>query len=141
LANAKGDEFLQNVIGSNITSLEAVKHMPCSASSSSNYCTHHHIVDAYADEAQVYAELIGEEVVTLKAGRGSCAEECVSYSPDLWYQRLEKVSNGAPLGAYKWIATGCCICNNSSFHLKHPGVPDGSDASDRTSRPLTGNHT
>jgi hypothetical protein len=121
LANAKGDEFLQNVIGSNIPSLEAVKHMPCSATSSSNYYTHHYIVDAYADEAQVCAELVGEEVVTLKAGRGSCAEECVSYSPDLWYQRLEKVSNAAPLEAYKWIATGCFICINSSFLSETPG--------------------
>jgi len=33
------------------------------------------------------------------------------------------------------------ISNNSSFHLKHPGVPDGSDGSDGTSYPLTENYT
>jgi hypothetical protein len=33
------------------------------------------------------------------------------------------------------------ISNNSSFHLKHPGVPDGSDGSDQTSYPLTENFT
>ena len=30
------------------------------------------------------------------------------------------------------------ISNNPSFHLKHPGVPDGSDGSGGTSYPLTG---
>jgi len=35
----------------------------------------------------------------------------------------------------------CCISNNSSFRLKHPGVPDGSDGSDGTSYPLTENYT
>jgi len=34
-----------------------------------------------------------------------------------------------------------CISNNSSFRLKHPGVPDGSDGSDGTSYPLTENYT
>jgi len=34
-----------------------------------------------------------------------------------------------------------CISNNSSFCQKHPGVPDGSDGSDRTSYPLTENWT
>jgi len=33
------------------------------------------------------------------------------------------------------------ISNNSSFRLKHPGVPDGSDCPDRTSYPLTENYT
>ena len=33
------------------------------------------------------------------------------------------------------------ISNNSSFRLKHPGVPDGSDGSDGTSYPLTENYT
>jgi len=33
------------------------------------------------------------------------------------------------------------ISNKSSFHPKHPGVPDGSDGSDRTSYPLTENST
>jgi len=33
------------------------------------------------------------------------------------------------------------ISNNSSFRQKHPGVPDGSDSSDGTSYPLTGNYT
>ena len=33
------------------------------------------------------------------------------------------------------------ISNNSSFRLKHPGVPDGSDGSDGTSYPLTENET
>jgi len=33
------------------------------------------------------------------------------------------------------------ISNNSSFGLKHPGVPDGSDGSDGTSYPLTENQT
>jgi hypothetical protein len=31
------------------------------------------------------------------------------------------------------------ISNNVGFHLKHPGVPDGSDGSDRTSYSLTEN--
>jgi len=34
-----------------------------------------------------------------------------------------------------------CIRNNSSFRQKHPGVPDGSDGSDRTSNHLTENYT
>ena len=34
-----------------------------------------------------------------------------------------------------------CISNNSSFCLKHPRVPDGSDGSDGTSYPLTENQT
>ena len=33
------------------------------------------------------------------------------------------------------------ISNNSSFRLKHPGVPDGSDGSGGTSYPLTENYT
>jgi hypothetical protein len=33
------------------------------------------------------------------------------------------------------------ICNNSSFRLKHPGVPDGSDGSGGTWYPLTENQT
>ena len=33
------------------------------------------------------------------------------------------------------------ISNNSGFHLKHPGVPDGSDGSGGTSYPLTENQT
>jgi hypothetical protein len=32
------------------------------------------------------------------------------------------------------------ISNNRSFHLKHPGVPDGSDGSDGTLYPLTENY-
>jgi hypothetical protein len=31
------------------------------------------------------------------------------------------------------------ISNNTSFRLKHPSVPDGSDGSDGTSYPLTEN--
>jgi len=33
------------------------------------------------------------------------------------------------------------ISNNPSFRLKHPGVPDGSDGSGRTSFPLAENQT
>jgi len=33
------------------------------------------------------------------------------------------------------------ISNNLGFRLKHPGVPAGSDGSDRTSYPLTENYT
>jgi len=33
------------------------------------------------------------------------------------------------------------ISNNSSFRPKHPGVPNGSDGSDRTTYPLTENYT
>jgi len=33
------------------------------------------------------------------------------------------------------------IINNPRFRLKHPGVPDGSDGSARTSYPLTENQT
>jgi hypothetical protein len=36
---------------------------------------------------------------------------------------------------------GCCISNNPSFGLKHPGVPDGSDGSGGTSYNLTENQT
>jgi len=32
------------------------------------------------------------------------------------------------------------ISNSPSFHLKHTGVPDGSDGSDGTSYPLTKNY-
>jgi hypothetical protein len=81
--------------------------MVYTASGSSNYRTHHHIVDAYADVAQVCAALVEEEVFTFKAGRGGSAGESVSYSPDLWCQGLEKVSNAAPLKAYKLKARGC----------------------------------
>jgi hypothetical protein len=63
----------------------------------SNYGTHHHKVDAYADVAQVCTALVEEEVFTFKAGRGGFAGESVSYFPGLWCQGLEKVSNGAPL--------------------------------------------
>jgi len=38
-------------------------------------------------------------------------------------------------------ALSSLISNNSSFRLKHPGVPDGSDGSDGTSYPLTENYT
>jgi hypothetical protein len=31
--------------------------------------------------------------------------------------------------------------NNSSFHQKHPGVPDGSESYDGTSYPQTENYT
>jgi hypothetical protein len=34
-----------------------------------------------------------------------------------------------------------CISNKPGFHLKHPGVPDGSDGSDGTLYPLTENCT
>jgi hypothetical protein len=53
--------------------------MVYTASGSSNYRTHHHIVDAYADVAQVWAALVEEEVFTFKAGRGGSAGESVSY--------------------------------------------------------------
>jgi len=33
------------------------------------------------------------------------------------------------------------ISNDPNFSLKHPGVPDGSDASDGTSYALTENYT
>jgi hypothetical protein len=33
------------------------------------------------------------------------------------------------------------ISNNTSFRLKHPGVPDGSDGSDGTLYPLTEKYT
>jgi len=33
------------------------------------------------------------------------------------------------------------ISNNIGFHLKHQGVPDGSDGTDRTLNALTENHT
>jgi len=33
------------------------------------------------------------------------------------------------------------ISNNTSFRLKHPGVPDGSGGSDETSYSLTENYT
>jgi hypothetical protein len=48
---------------------------------------------------------------------------------------------------YKYIQCGIekqgmnNISNNSCFRLKHPGVPDGSDGSDRTWYPLTENPT
>jgi hypothetical protein len=38
---------------------------------------------------------------------------------------------------------GCCshISNKPSFRQEHPGVSDGPDSSDRTSYPLSQNHT
>jgi len=36
---------------------------------------------------------------------------------------------------------GTLISYNPSFCQKHPGIPDGSDGSDRTSHPLTENYT
>jgi len=45
-----------------------------------------------------------------------------------------------PIGS-KWVyKTKRNISNNSSFCQKHPGVPNGSDGSDRTSYPLTENY-
>jgi hypothetical protein len=106
-ANTKGDQFLLTVIGPNIPALGAVNHMVYTASRSSNYRTHHHIVVAYADVGQVCAVLVEDEVFTFKAGRGGSAAESVSYLPDSWCQGLEKVSNLAPLGAYKLKERGC----------------------------------
>jgi hypothetical protein len=40
----------------------------------------------------------------------------------------------------KMILANSHITNNPGFRLKHPGVPDGSDGSDRTSYPLTENY-
>jgi hypothetical protein len=73
-ANAKGDEFLRNVIGLKIPALEAVKHMAYIASGSSYYRTHDHIVDAYADVDQLCTALVEEEVFTFKAGRAALLE-------------------------------------------------------------------
>jgi hypothetical protein len=42
------------------------------------------------------------------------------------------------VGGYEVLSD---ISNNSSFRLKHPCVPDGSDGSGRTLYPLTGNQT
>jgi len=56
----KGDEFLHNVISPNIPAVDVVKHMVYSASGSSRYHTHHHILDAYADVAQLCAALVEE---------------------------------------------------------------------------------
>ena len=39
------------------------------------------------------------------------------------------------------LSPNCCISNDSSFHQKDPGVPDGSDRSDGTSYPLMENYT
>jgi hypothetical protein len=39
------------------------------------------------------------------------------------------------------LGTVDIISNNPSFRLKHPGVPDGSDSSGRTSYPVTENPT
>ena len=43
------------------------------------------------------------------------------------------------LGSVLWY--GSDINNDSRFRLKHPGVLDGSDGSDRTCYPLTENYT
>jgi len=80
-----------------------------SASGSSNYCTHHHIVDAYVDAAHVCAALVEDKVFAIKAARGGSAGESVSYSPDLWCQGLEMVINAAPSRAYKLKGRGCWI--------------------------------
>jgi len=40
-----------------------------------------------------------------------------------------------------FVITAINISNNSSFHQKHPGIPDGSDDSDGTSYPLKENYT
>ena len=39
------------------------------------------------------------------------------------------------------LRTGGNVSNDPNFHLKHPGVPDGSDGSDGTSYALTENYT
>jgi hypothetical protein len=39
-----------------------------------------------------------------------------------------------------FLASRISISNKPTFHLKHPGVPDGSDGSDGTSYPLTDNY-
>ena len=58
-----------------------------------------------------------------------------------------QVLSGAPENAHAesestlLSSRGAYISNNSTFHQKHPGVPDGSDGSDGTSYPLTENST
>jgi len=42
---------------------------------------------------------------------------------------------------YRGLAPATYISNNSSFHRKHPGVPNGSDGSDGTSYSLMENYT
>ena len=111
MPNAEGDEVLQNVIGWNICALEAVKHTFCSVWGSSNYHTHHCIIDAYADVAQVCTVLVAEQVITFKAGRGGLAGQSVHYLPNLWCQGLEMVSYVAPLREYKLKARGCWTNN------------------------------
>jgi hypothetical protein len=48
-----------------------------------------------------------------------------------------------PLHALLYRFSDCAhrISNNTSFHLNHPGVPEGSDGCDGTSYPLTENLT
>jgi hypothetical protein len=62
--------------------------------------------------------------------------------PAVIYQKYNFLSE---YYAYKYLGQingrWSYIRNNPSFHLKHPGVPDGSDGSDGTWYPLTENYT
>ncbi|PWW77965.1 hypothetical protein C7212DRAFT_362394 [Tuber magnatum] len=75
-ANDKGDDFLLNIIGPNILTLEAINRMVYTASRLSNYGMHHLVIDWYADVAQGVLELAYENVFTCKAGRGSTGPSC-----------------------------------------------------------------
>ena len=50
-------------------------------------------------------------------------------------------TNSALLLSWFPNSSWCPISNDPSFCQKHPGVPDGSDSSDRASSPLTENYT
>ena len=114
--NAKGDDFLLNVIGPNIPALEAVKHIVYTASRSSNYRTHHSVIDWYADVAQVALALAHENVFTFKAGRGSTGQKSdgivVNLAPDLLVQGSIRLGSGVPLREYlakaraNWLGGG-----------------------------------
>lgn len=102
-ANAQGDEFLRDVIGPNIPSLEAVKQMVFKASGASSYGNQHHEVESFADVAQVCGMLVQEDVFTFTKGRGTASGDgaVVEEALDLFSEGVSRLATGAPLRQYK----------------------------------------
>jgi len=72
-----------------------------------------------------------QTVRTLRSRDGEVAES--------WERKAELIKEEAFPKPLKGVRKN--ISNNPSFHLKHQGVPDGSDGSGRTLYPLTENQT
>lgn len=102
-ANAEGDEFLRDVIGPNIPSLEAVKQMVYKASGASSYGNQHHEVESFANVAQVCGILVQEDVFSFCKGRGTASGDgvVVEEAVDLFSAGISRLATGAPLKQYK----------------------------------------